>query len=53
MNTVFADASFVVVQVTGLREAPTTDHHFQQAGFVALLNSPIGSTHRAKRSLNS
>jgi hypothetical protein len=36
--------SFVVMQERGIVEALTTDHHFQQAGFRALLrelkNSP-------------
>jgi predicted nucleic acid-binding protein len=30
-------ASFVVIQQRGLTEALTTDHHFEQAGFVRLL----------------
>jgi predicted nucleic acid-binding protein len=30
-------ASFVVMQQRGLAEALTTDHHFEQAGFVRLL----------------
>lgn len=29
--------SFVVMQKQGITEAPTGDHHFEQAGFVALL----------------
>src|SRR5262249_36656691 len=32
-------ASFVVMQQRGLREAFTTDHHFEQAGFVCLLKA--------------
>lgn len=30
-------ASFVVMQQYGIQEALTTDHHFEQAGFVRLL----------------
>ncbi len=30
-------ASFVVMQQRGINEALTTDHHFEQAGFVRLL----------------
>lgn len=29
--------SFVVMQELGLQEALTTDHHFEQAGFIRLL----------------
>lgn len=32
-----ACASFVVMQELGITEAPKTDHHFEQAGFVHLL----------------
>lgn len=32
-------ASFVVMRQAGLVEALTTDHHFEQAGFVRLLKS--------------
>jgi predicted nucleic acid-binding protein len=32
--------SFVVMQDRGLTEALTGDHHFEQAGFLALLRSP-------------
>ena len=32
-------ASFVVMQQYGLQEAFTTDHHFEQAGFVCLLKA--------------
>ena len=32
-------ASFVVMQQCGMVEALTTDHHFEQAGFVCLLRS--------------
>lgn len=32
-------ASFVVMRQAGLAEALTTDHHFEQAGFVRLLKS--------------
>ena len=31
-------SSFVVMQQRGLTESLTTDHHFEQAGFVRLLN---------------
>lgn len=31
--------SFVVMQQRGLHEAFTTDHHFEQAGFVCLLKA--------------
>ncbi len=31
-------SSFVVMQQRGLTEALSTDHHFEQAGFVRLLN---------------
>jgi uncharacterized protein len=32
-------ASFVVMQQRGIQEALTTDHHFEQAGFVRLLKT--------------
>jgi predicted nucleic acid-binding protein len=32
-------ASFVVMEQRGLLEAFTTDHHFEQAGFVCLLQA--------------
>jgi predicted nucleic acid-binding protein len=32
-----AVAAFVVMQQRGLTEALTTDHHFEQAGYVRLL----------------
>jgi len=31
--------SFVVMQQRGITEALTTDHHFEQAGFIRLLKS--------------
>jgi len=30
-------ASFVIMQERGIKEALTTDHHFEQAGFIRLL----------------
>ena len=30
-------ASFVIMEQRGIREALTTDHHFEQAGFIRLL----------------
>jgi uncharacterized protein len=35
--------SFVVMADHGLQEAFTADHHFQQAGFRALLSEPVSS----------
>jgi predicted nucleic acid-binding protein len=32
-------SSFVIMQQCGLTEALTTDHHFEQAGFIRLLKS--------------
>lgn len=32
-------SSFVIMQKLGLTEALTTDHHFEQAGFIRLLKS--------------
>lgn len=32
-------ASFVIMQQRGIREALTTDHHFEQAGFMRLLKA--------------
>lgn len=32
-------ASFVVMQSAGISEALTTDHHFEQAGYIRLLHS--------------
>ncbi len=31
--------SFIVMQQLGIKEALTTDHHFEQAGFIRLLKS--------------
>ena len=31
-------ASFVVMQANGITEALTTDHHFEQAGYIRLLH---------------
>ena len=39
--------SFVVMQELGLTEALTGDHHFEQAGFRALLRNPRGGLGRA------
>lgn len=33
-------AGFVVMQQRGIRDALTTDHHFEQAGFTRLLTTP-------------
>ena len=33
-------SSFVIMQERGIVEGLTTDHHFEQAGFVRLLKSP-------------
>ena len=33
--------SFSIMQERGIREALTADHHFEQAGFVALLSSKL------------
>lgn len=33
-------SSFVIMQQRGISESITTDHHFEQAGFVRLLQSP-------------
>ncbi|MEH1864901.1 MAG: hypothetical protein V7K69_07810 [Nostoc sp.] len=30
---------FIVMQQLGIKEALTTDHHFEQAGFIRLLKS--------------
>ena len=37
MSAVFADAFFVVMADEGLADVLTGDHHFEQAGFKALL----------------
>ena len=37
MTPVFADTGFYVMEQRGLTEALTGDHHFEQAGFTALL----------------
>jgi len=37
MKVVFACISFVVMEQHGIVEALTADHHFEQAGFKALL----------------
>jgi predicted nucleic acid-binding protein len=38
MNSVFADCtSFDLMQERAVTEALSADHHFEQAGFVALL----------------
>jgi predicted nucleic acid-binding protein len=31
--------SFIIMEQLGLQEALTTDHHFEQAGFIRLLTS--------------
>ena len=36
MNRAFAD-TFIVMQDRGITDALTADHHFEQAGFRALL----------------
>jgi uncharacterized protein len=37
MATWFIGTSFVVMQEQGISQALSTDHHFDQAGFVAML----------------
>ncbi len=33
--------SFLVMRDRGVYEAATTDHHFEEAGFIALLRNPV------------
>jgi predicted nucleic acid-binding protein len=37
-------ASFLIMRESGLTEALTRDHHFEQAGFIALLRGPEAAT---------